>query len=59
MRAERRRWAVLDQFAERLHLSARAYHRVLRVGANHRGPCAADTVADEHLAEALQYRFVE
>ena len=51
---------LLERSAERLHLSARAFHRVIRV---------ARTIADlvalrrghdrAHLGEALQYRFVE
>ncbi|HVG83949.1 MAG TPA: YifB family Mg chelatase-like AAA ATPase [Vicinamibacterales bacterium] len=49
----------LDAFAERLQLSARAYHRVLRVSRTIADLAASECVADEHLAEALQYRFVE
>jgi len=51
--------AVLDGFAERLHLSARAYHRVLRVARTIADLAGSETVTDEHLAESLQYRFVE
>ena len=49
----------LDAFAERLQLSARAYHRVLRVSRTIADLAGSEWVADEHLAEALQYRFVE
>ena len=49
----------LDAFAERLQLSARAYHRVLRVSRTIADLAGSECVADEHLAEALQYRFVE
>lgn len=51
--------AMLDSFAERHHVSARAYHRVLRVGRTIADLDGGDTIGDAHLAEALQYRFVE
>jgi magnesium chelatase family protein len=51
--------AVLDGFAERLHLSARAYHRVLRVARTIADLAGSEAISEPHLAEALQYRFVE
>jgi magnesium chelatase family protein len=51
--------ALLDGCAERNHLSARAYHRVLRVARTVADLAGAAAISEEHLAEAVQYRFVE
>jgi magnesium chelatase family protein len=51
--------ALLDACAERLHLSARAYHRVLRVSRTIADLAGAAGIDDDHLSEALQYRFVD
>lgn len=42
--------------AERLHFSARAYHRVLRVARSIADLALESAIRQEHLAEALQYR---
>jgi len=50
---------LLERSAERLHLSARAFHRVIRVARTISDLAHAEAVTTEHLGEALQYRFVE
>jgi magnesium chelatase family protein len=48
--------ALLERAATRLHLSARAHDRVLRVARTIADLAAAETVGAGHVAEALQFR---
>jgi magnesium chelatase family protein len=48
--------ALLREAAEALRLSARGYHRVLRVARTLADLDAAERVSRVHLAEALSYR---
>ena len=47
---------LLHDAAERMRLSARGYHRVLKVARTIADLAGAETVAKPHLAEALSYR---
>ena len=49
--------ALMLQAAERFSLSARAYHRVLKVALTLADLAGADRVGRSHLAEALSYRL--
>src|SRR6201996_2689676 len=47
---------LLTEAAERMKLSARGYHRVLKVSRTIADLAGADTVSRPHIAEALSYR---
>ena len=51
--------ALVRQAISRLHLSARAFHRILRVARTIADLAQAPRVAAEHLAEAIQYRRLD
>ena len=54
--AEGRR--LLTEAAERIKLTARGYHRVLKVARTLADPDAAESVRRIHIAEALSYRRI-
>jgi len=54
---DRESQALLLQAAERFNLSARAYHRVLKVALTLADLAGSERVARPHIAEALSYRL--
>jgi magnesium chelatase family protein len=53
---EVRQFCGVEAAAQRLQLSARAFHRVLKLARTIADLADADVIAAPHLAEALQYR---
>jgi magnesium chelatase family protein len=51
--------ALLTKVADRFHLSARGYHRVIRVARTIADLDGADTVRRPHIAEAVSFRLAE
>lgn len=48
--------ALLSKATEKLHLSARGYHRIIKLARTIADLDDADEIAPNHLAEAIQYR---
>jgi magnesium chelatase family protein len=58
-RIDRQARALLEQAMARLNLSARAYHRVLKLARTIADMGSGDEIRQEHIAEALSYRLLD
>ena len=50
---------MIEQSVRKYHLSARAYHRVLKVARTIADLDGASEIQSSHLAEAIQYRSLD
>lgn len=55
-RLEEKAAEILNQALGQFHLSARSYHRLIKIGRTIADLAASEDIRAEHIAEALQYR---